>query len=115
MAVLQDIFVFTYNKRITNAVSKEIQEPGLIPGSYVSAYFRSYYDASDHPHPSPYPYLDCAIMIANEIANITNALFKVYLITDLEKADKIASTEYNGHITTSHVAKVYVDQTKDIL
>ena len=53
-------------------------------------------------------------MIANEMANITNALFKVYLIMDLEKADKIASTEYNGQIATSHVAKVYVDQTQDI-
>ena len=107
-------YLFTYDKRITNAVSKEIQELGLTPGLYVSAHFRSYHDASDHPHPSPYPYLDCAVMIANEMANLTNATFKVYLITDLEKADKIASTEYNGQISTSHVTKVHVDQTKDM-
>ena len=51
-------------------------------------------------------------MIANEMANITNVSFKVYLITDLEKDDKIASTEYNGQITTSQLQKFMLIKQK---
>ena len=103
-------YLFTYDETVTDAIDKEIQDLGLTPGSYVSAHFRSYQDSPVHSHPSPYPYLNCAVMLANEMTNRSNTTFKVYLMSDSKDADKIAKTKYNGQIAVSNVKKVHVDQ-----
>ena len=103
-------YLFTYDKIVTDAIDKEIQDLGLTPGSYVSVHFRSYRDVPIHSHPSPYPYLNCAVMLAHEMTNRSNTTFKVYLMSDSKDADKIAKTEYYGQIAVSCVKKVHVDQ-----
>ena len=105
-------YLFAYDKVVTNAINKEMQELSLTSGLYVSIHFRSYEEAKKITYRDPRPSLKRGIEIANQMSNKFNKTFKVYLISNSYKVDKIASTEYNGQITVSHVEKVHVDRSK---
>ena len=105
-------YLFTYDKIVTDAIKKEMQEIGLIPGLYVSVHLRSFWDAPANAHPSPGPFLSCAVEIANNMSKSLNKTFKVYFITDSQQAKKTAKTEYEGQVLTSHVKQVHVDKAK---
>jgi len=105
-------YLFTYDEAITGAIKKEMQELSLIPGLYVSVHFRSFPEL--HVHYNPYRYFDCAVKIANQMTSNSSFSFKVYLMSDSEEADKIASTNYSGQITVSHLKKIHVDRPKHL-
>ena len=105
-------YLFTYDKIVTNAIDKEMQELGLIPGLYVSVHFRSFSDAPAHVHPSPGPFLSRAVEIANNMSKNSSKHYKVYFISDLQKAKEVANTKYHGLISTSHVKEVHVDKDR---
>ena len=103
-------YLFTYDKVVTDAIKKEMQELSLLPRLYVSLHFRSFQESTARTHPSPYPYLNCSVMIASEMTDALNATFKVYLISDSKEANEIASTAYDGQVIASHARKVHVDR-----
>ena len=102
-------YLFTYDKAITMAIEKEMEELDLIPGLYVSVHFRSYKYCKICNHPNPYRFLNRSLNAANEMTDKSNVTFKVYLMTDSEEVVKIASTEYHGKILASHVEKIHID------
>ena len=102
-------YLFTYDKVVTDAINKETQELILIPGLYVSVHFRSYWDATSDHYPSPNPFLSRGVEIANKLSLNSSEPFKVYFITDSQKAIEMANTKYKGQILTSHVKVVHVD------
>ena len=105
-------YLFTYDKIVTNAIGKEMQELGLIPGLYVSVHFRSFLDAPARVHPSPGPFLSHAVEIANNMSKNSSKHYKVYFISDLQKAKEVANTKYHGLISTSHVKEVHIDKDR---
>ena len=105
-------YLFTYDKVVTDAINKEMQELSLTSGLYVSIHFRSNEEVEKLTYRDPRPSLKRGIEIANQMSNKLNKTFKVYLISDSYKVDKIASTEYSGQITVSHVVKVHIDHKK---
>ena len=107
-------YLFTYDKVVTDAIRKEMQELSLIPGLYVSVHFRSFWDAPGNHHPKPSPFLSRGVEIANNMSMNSSKPFKVYFITDSQKAKEMANTNYNGLISTSHVKEVHVDKAKKI-
>ena len=108
-------YLFAYDKVVTEAIKKEMQELSLTSGLYVSIHFRSYQEVVKIPYRDPNPFLKRGIKVANEMSNKLNKTFKVYLVSDSYKVDKIATSEYNGQITVSHVEKVHVDRGKGSL
>ena len=107
-------FLFTYDKIVTDAIKKEMQELGLVPRLYVSVHFRSYLDAPGLPrHPSVSPFLSHGVEKANNMSMNSNKTFKVYFITDSFKAKEIANTKYKGQVLTSHVKEVHVDKNRE--
>ena len=108
-------YLFAYDKVVTDAIKKEMQELSLTSGLYVSIHFRSYQEVENMPYRDPNAHLKRGIKVANEMSNKLNKTFKVYLVSDSYKVDKIASSEYNGQITVSHVEKVHVDRGKGSL
>ncbi|XP_065891466.1 uncharacterized protein [Dysidea avara] len=109
-------YLFTYDKRVTDAIDKEMQELQLTAGKYVSAHYRSQSIAGDEylKHPSnPIPYFDCAVSIINKSQSHSN-ISVVYFISDSNAADAIANVYYTGQIVTSHVSKMHIDRT-DVL
>ena len=105
-------YLFTYDKVVTDAIKKEIQEVGVVPGLYVSVHLRTFWDVPGSVHHSPGPFLSCAVEIANNMSKNLNKTFKVYFITDSQNAKETAKTEYNGQVLTSHVKVVHVDKLK---
>ena len=105
-------YLFTYDRVVTDAIKKEIQEVGLIPGLYVSVHLRTYWDAPGLVHHSAGPFLSCAVEIANNMSKNLNKTFKIYFITDSQNAKETAKTEYNGQVLTSHVKEVHIDKAK---
>ena len=102
-------YLFTYDKVVSDAIRKEMQELSLIPGLYVSVHFRSFWDTPSHP--SPGPFLSCGVEIANNLSKNSSKPFKVYFITDSQEAKEMANTKYNGLISTSHVKGIHVDKS----
>lgn len=100
-------YLFNYDKIVIDAINKEMQECSLIPGLYVSVHFRSYLEYNNHY--SPYPYFNCAVLLAKKMDNNSNAI-TIYLISDSDKADELANTEYSGQIVVSRIKKIHVDQ-----
>ena len=106
-------YLFTYDKIVTDAIKKEMQELSLIPGLYVSVHFRSYWDAPGSNPPNPSPFLSRGVEIANKLSMNSSKPFKVYFVTDSQKAKELANTKYNGLISTSHVKEVHVDKDRE--
>ena len=102
-------YLFTYDEVITDAINKEMQELSLIPGLYVSVHFRSFWDVTGNHHPSLIPFLSRGVEIANKLSMNSNEPFKVYFITDSQKAKEVVNTKYKGQILTSHVKVVHID------
>ena len=108
-------YLFTYDKAVTIAIEKEMEELDLIPGLYVSVHFRTFKYCEICSHLNPYKYLNCSLNAANQMTDKSNATFKVYLMTDSEEVAKIASTEYHGKILASHVKGIHVDKNNNDL
>ena len=109
-------YLFTYDKRVTDAIDKEMQELQLTAGKYVSAHYRTQSLAGDvhlKDPINPLPYFRCGIMIANILGNASNT-FQVYFISDSTTADIMANTNYSDQIVTSHVSKIHTDRS-DVL
>jgi len=102
-------YLFTYDKIVTDAIKKETEELGLIPGLYVSAHYRSYFMKLSNAR----SFLNRSIEVANQMSNDLNKTFKVYFITDSPEVEKIADTEYYGQIMTGHVKKVHIDEGRE--
>ena len=107
-------YLFTYDKIVTDAINKEMEELGLVPRLYVSVHFRSYFDAPGlNLNPAgPTPFLSRGVEIANNMSKNSNKSFEVYFITDSFKAKEIANTKYEGQVLTSHVKEAHVDKVK---
>ena len=108
-------YLFTYDKIVTDAIKKEMQELGLIPGLYVSVHFRSFWDAPGQNLPIPGPFISRGVKIANSMSKNSNKTFKVYFVTDSQEAKEMANTKYKGQILTSHVKEVHVDKDSESL
>ena len=104
-------YLFTYDKIVTDAIKKEMQELGLIPGLYVSVHFRSFWDAPGS-NPIPGPLLSRVVEVANNMSKNSNKTFKVYFVTDSQEAKEMANTKYSGQILTSHIKEVHVDKDR---
>ena len=76
----------------------------------MSVHFRSYKYCEVCSHLNPNKYLNCSLNAANQMTDKSNAIFKVYLMTDSEEVVKIASTEYHGKVLASHVKGIHVDK-----
>ncbi|XP_065890776.1 uncharacterized protein [Dysidea avara] len=106
-------YLFTYDKRVTDAIDKEIQELQLIPGKYVSAHYRTQAIAGDarlKDQINPLPYFRCGVMIAS----VLGKSYQVYFISDFEEVDKMVTDIYDGKIVTSNVTKMHIDRS-DVL
>ena len=104
-------YLFTYDKRVTDAIDKEMQQLQLTPGKYVSAHYRTFVIGNDlfynkNVSIDPSPYLQCGIAIANLLGKDT----LVYFISDLEELNKRITDIQNDQIVTSNVSKLHVDQ-----
>ena len=104
-------YLFTYDKRVTDAIDKEMQQLQLSPGKYVSVHYRTRgiaHDALSGKNISvdPFPYLKSGIKMANVLGN--NSL--VYFISDLKRVDKMVTGVYADRIVTSQVNKLHVDR-----
>ncbi|XP_065890536.1 uncharacterized protein [Dysidea avara] len=109
-------YLFTYDKRVTDAIDKEMQELQLTPGKYVSAHYRTQaITGDDHLKDpiNPLPYLRCGIMIASVLAKSSD-LYRVYFISDFEEVDKMVTDIYEGKIVASNVSKIHIDRS-DVL
>ena len=102
-------YLFTYDQIVTDAIKKEMQELGLIPRLYVSVHFRSFLDDPTHDHHKSSTLLSRGVEIANNMSKNSNKTFKVYFITDLQKAKEMANKKYNGQVLTSHVKKIHIN------
>ena len=105
-------YLFTYDKMVTDAIKKEMQELGLTPGLYVSVHFRSFWDAPGRHPPIPGPFLSRGVKIANNMSMDLSKTFKVYFITDSQEAKEMANTKYNGQVLTSHVKEIHIDKDR---
>ena len=106
-------YLFTYDKRVTDAIDKEMQQLQLTPGQYVSAHYRTQAIAGDahlKDPINPLPYFRCGTMIANFLGNASNP-FRVYFISDSTAVDVITNTSYSDQIVTSHVSKIHIDRS----
>ena len=104
-------YLFTYDKRVTDAIDKEMQQLQLTPGKYVSVHYRTrimFNDALYGHNVSidPFPYFKCGIKIADKLGND----YRVYFISDLEEVDKMVTGVYADQIVTSQVNKLHVDR-----
>ena len=106
-------YLFTYDKRVTDAIGKEMQQLQLTPGHFVSAHYRTQAIAGDvhlKDPINPLPYFRCGTMIANFLGNASNP-FRVYFISDSTAVDVITKTSYSDQIVTSHVSKIHIDRS----
>ena len=104
-------YLFTYDRRVTDAIDKEMRQLKLTPGKYVSVHYRSQMMAGDalYGHNvsiDPFPYFKCGIKIADKLGND----YLVYFISDLEEVDKMVTDIYADRIVTSQVNKLHVDR-----
>ena len=103
-------YLFTYDKRVIDAINKEMQELQLIPGKYVSAHYRTQaITGDDHLKGpiNPLPYFRCGLMIAS----ILGKSYQVYFISDFEKVLKMVTDIYERKIVTSNVSKMHIDRS----
>ena len=109
-------YLFTYDKRVTDAIDKEMRQLQLTPGQYVSAHYRTQEIAGDahlKDPINPLPYFRCGVMIANILGKNSNA-FQVYFISDFEEVDKMVTDTYGGQIVTSTVSKMHIDRSEEL-
>jgi len=106
-------YLFTYDKRVTDAIDKEMGQLQLTPGQYVSVHYRSQSIAGDdhlkHPR-SPIPYFNCTVSILYQLKNNYLNISKAYFISDSTATDRIANSIYSNQIVTSNVRKVHIDR-----
>ena len=109
-------YLFTYDKRVTDAIGKEMQQLQLTPGHFVSAHYRTQAIAGDvhlKDPINPLPYFRCGVMIGNILANNSNP-FQVYFISDFEEVDKMVTDVYAGQIVTSMVSRIHIDRSEEL-
>ncbi|XP_065919472.1 uncharacterized protein [Dysidea avara] len=106
-------YLFVYDKIVTDAINKEMQDLHLTPGLYVSAHLRTKHITGDvHPavYRSPIHHFQCCIAVAKKLSS--GSKFPVYFISDSEWVDNLANELYSGDIVTSPVHKIHVDRAK---
>ena len=106
-------YLFTYDKRVTDAIHQEMQQLQLTPGKFISAHYRTLAIAGDKQLApiNPFPFFKCGTMIAHILELNTDDTFRVYFISDSEKADEMATGIYADKVITSNVSKVHIDRS----
>jgi len=108
-------YLFTYDKIVTDAIQKELNNLGLQPGRFVAAHYRTQLIENDNAPPTPLnpgPHLLCATMAAETLSHKLHSNYTPpYLITDTKVVENYADEFYKNKIAISRVEKIHIDRT----